>query len=110
MSERLKAHAPYLHVLANGSAKQREGILHGADRELIYCLCECALNILRGNVKLSNTQKNKLRKFKSNLRILADKKVGLANKRKLLLRQRGGWVASLIAPILGSLAGLLFKK
>ena len=108
MSKRLQAHAPYLHVLVNGTAKQREGILRGANKELIYCLCECALNILQGNVKLHNSEKDKLRKHKQRLRVLADKRVALGKKRELL--QKGGWVTALIAPILSSLAGLLFKK
>ena len=110
MSKRLKAHAPYLHVLVNGNAKQREGILRGADKELVYCLCECALNILKGNVKLHNSEKDKLRKHRQRLRDLSNKKIALRKKRKLLLKQKGGWVSALIAPVLGTLAGLLLKK
>ena len=110
MSKRLQAQAPYLHVLVNGNTKQREGILRGANKELVYCLCECALNVLQGNVKLDHTEKNKLRKHKQRLRILSDKKVALGRKRKLLLKQKGGWVTALIAPVLSSLAGLLLKK
>ena len=110
MSKRLKTHAPYLHVLVNGNAKQREGILRGADKELVYCLCECALNVLQGNVKLENKEKHHLKKYKQRLRDLSNKKIALRTKRKLLLKQKGGWVTALIAPILSSLAGLLFKK
>ena len=110
MSKRLKAHAPYLHVLVNGTAKQREGLLRGADKELVYCLCECALNVLQGNVKLQSTEKTHLKKYKQRLRDLSNKKIALRTKRKLLLKQKGGWVTALIAPILSSLAGLLFKK
>ena len=110
MSNRLKTHAPYLHVLAKGNAKQREGILRGADKELIYCLCECALNVLQGNVQISSEDKSKLKKYKRCLRDLSNKKISLTKKRKLLLRQKGGWVTALIAPILGTLASLLFKK
>ena len=110
MSKRLKAHAPYLHVLVNGTAKQREGILRGADKELVYCLCECALNVLQGNVKLQNKEKNHLKKYKRQLRDLSNKKISLRTKRKLLLKQKGGWVSALIAPVLSTLAGLLFKR
>ena len=78
MSKRLQAHAPYLHVLVNGTAKQREGILRGANKELIYCLCECALNVLQGNVKLHNSgEKIKLEKSinDSVFEILSNKKM-----------------------------------
>ena len=110
MSKRLQDHAPYLHVLVNGTAKQLEGILRGANKKLIYCLCECALNVLQGNVKLHNSEKDKLRKHKQPLRVLADKRVALGRKRELLLNQKGGWVTALIVPILSSLTGLLFKR
>ncbi len=110
MSERLKDHAPYLHVLVNGTAQQREGILRGAKKQLIYCLCECALNVLQGNVILTPEAKSKLSKHKRLLRELADKKIPVTRKKKLLLTQKGGWVTALIAPILRALGSLLFKK
>ncbi len=110
MSERLKDHAPYLHVLANGTIQQREGILRGAKKQLIYCLCECALNVLQGNVKLTPVAKSKLNKHKRLLRDLADKKIPVTRKKKLLLTQKGGWVTALLPPILGALGSLLLKK
>ena len=110
MSARLQAHAPYLHVLANGTTCQREGLLKGAKKELIYCLCECALNILRGNVKLHPSNKTQLKKHKDKLRTLADQKIPLKVKKELLLKQKGGWISALIVPVLASLAGLLKRK
>ena len=80
------------------------------NKELVYCLCECALNVLQGNVKLQNKEKNHLKKYKRQLRDLSNKKIALRTKRKLLLKQKGGWVSALIAPVLSTLAGLLFKR
>ena len=45
MSQRVRNHAPYLQVLAQGNTKQRQGVIQGASKELIACVCECALNI-----------------------------------------------------------------
>ena len=109
MTQRLKAHAPYLHVLATGNPKQREGVLAGASKELIYCICECALNILRGNVSLSTKEKKSLKRHRQKLRDLSNKKISIKKKRQLMLKQRGGWVTAVLAPILSSLAGLLFR-
>ncbi len=81
MSKRLKAHVPYLHVLVNGNSKQREGILRGANKELIYCVCECALNVLQGNVHLLPAEKNTLKKYRRRLRDLTDKKIALSKKK-----------------------------
>ena len=109
MTRRLKDNAHALHILSKSSSKRRKAILKHAHKELITCLCECALNVLKGRVPLSPTQKKKLTRHKKHLRALADKKSSHA-KRKRLLVQKGGFLGSLLAAILGTLGGLLFSK
>ena len=108
MSRRVKHNAPYLHVLAKGSDKQRQGIIQGANKELITCLCECALNILNGNVHLKPADRKRLTKYKRHIRVLDDKRVGVQRKKKVL-RQKGGFLGALLTPVLSALVGLLFK-
>ena len=108
MSKRVKKHAPFLRVLAHCTHKQRQGIIQGANKELIACLCECALNILNGNVPLKPYDKKKLKKYKHHLRALANKSVSV-QKKKRALRQKGGFLGALLTPILGALGGMLFK-
>ena len=57
--------------------------------ELIRCLCDCAHNILQGNISLSRHYKEKLRQRKTKLRKLADRKVGLKSKKQFV--QTGGF-------------------
>ena len=109
MTRRLKDNAHTLRVLSKASPKQRKAILQYANNDLIKCLCECALNILKGTVPLTSAQKKKLQRHKNHLRALADKKTPLV-KRKRVLVQKGGFLGSLIAPILSTLGGLLFSK
>lgn len=80
-------HFPLLHCLAQGENVSE--ILKKADKKLITCLCECALNILRGNVPLSDQQQRTLKRYRRTLRTLIDKKVSLGQKKKAL-NQRGG--------------------
>ena len=105
MSQRLRNNAPYLHVLAGGTPVQRKGVLRGAKKDLIETVCECALNILQGNISLSKTEKQKLNCHKHTLRSLCNRKVGLNKKKKKLLNQKGGFLPALIAPIVASLVG-----
>ena len=107
MSQRLKANVPYLHVLAKGSQTQRNGVLKGAKKDLVECLCECALNILHGNVPLSGEQKRKLRCHKTTLRALGSRKLSLAKKKKKLVNQKGGFISALAGPVLGILGELI---
>ncbi|KAJ8050170.1 hypothetical protein HOLleu_03266 [Holothuria leucospilota] len=84
---RWRKHEPYLHVLAKGSPKQRQGIIRGASKELINCLCEGALNTLNGNVPLKKHQKQKLRKYRQQIRALANRRKSENSKKKILLQK-----------------------
>lgn len=108
MSRRVHKHAPYLHVLSKGSKKQRHGVIDGASNDLITCLCECALNVLNGNVSLKPSERTKLRRHKRELRALTDGRTSLQKKKKAL-KQKGGFLGALLTPVLSALGGLLFK-
>lgn len=61
-----------LKVLCVLDVTQRVALLRKADSRLVTCLCECALNILRGNVPLNTKKaKRRLRKHAPLLRKLA---------------------------------------
>jgi len=80
-----------LHVLKDAHPILRGAILANSHKELVNSVGECALNVLQGNVKLSNCKKRKLRKFRRQLRIVADRHVPLARK-KILIIQSGGFL------------------
>jgi len=104
--KRLKNNISYIDVLARAKPCQRKAILHTADYDLIVCLCECALNILNGNVPLKSHDREKLEKYKTHLRELASEKTSNSKRRKILV-QKGGFVPALLAPILGVAGQLL---
>jgi len=108
MSQTVKQCGDYLQVLAKCSPRQRQAILREADPKLVKAICECALNVINGNVPLSVSQKQRLSPHKSTLRSLADKRK--SNKaRKRLIVQRGGFVGVLLRAIIPTLASLLLK-
>ena len=99
MSGRMKTQALFLQVLIKTkNAKLRKAILEHADPELIKALCECAHNILQGNVQMTPLEKTRLRKYKSKLRLIARKNVSVKQKR-LKLQQTGGFLPALLAPL-----------
>ena len=102
--KRLRKHANVLKVLASANPKLKKAIIEGADSQLIKCLCDCANNILKGNVSMPNCQKTKLRRHKQSLRLLTQRQ-SLARKKKVL--QTGGFLGTLLTPILGILGSLL---
>ena len=98
MSSRVKRQAPLLHALSKSHPHVCRAILRGADKDLLQCLSECALNILRGNVHLKPAEKASLTKYKQKIRKVAGKKTSLKQKHKLV--QTGGFIPALLAPLL----------
>ena len=90
------------------SAKQRKAILKQGGMDLSKCICECVLNVIKGNVSLKAGQKKTLHRHRKDLRLLAGKKTVAATKKKIL-NQRGGFLGAVLGPILASLAGSLFS-
>jgi hypothetical protein len=43
-----------LHVLKTATPKLRKAIVSNCDRELVHSIFECVLNVLNGNVRLSD--------------------------------------------------------
>lgn len=85
-------------------------MLENACDDFVMCLCEISQNTLNSTVPLTNCQYKKLLRHKSILRKLIDKKIPVKKKKSVILRQKGGFILPLLAPILGAIVqGILFK-
>lgn len=109
MSQRMKHNIDLLRVLARSSPKQRKAIIKTCHVDLIKCLAEISLNVLQGVVPINPSQKKKLKRFRSLLRALADKKVSIKTKKQKLEQSGGSLLGLLIPPVLSAL-GSLFTK
>ena len=109
MSQRMKHNSDLLRVLACSTPKQRKAILATCHVDLIKCLAEISLNVLKGVVPINGEQKKKLRRYKSVLRALADKRVPLKKKKEKLNQRGGNLLSLLLPPVLSTLGSLLLK-
>ena len=75
-----------LKALLHFDNNQRRVLLREADKKLVILICECGLNILRGNVPLNKNYKNKFKKYALFLRKLTDSTQSLKNKKKLIMK------------------------
>ena len=80
-----------------------------ADAELISALCECAHNILRGTVRLTPQEKVRLRRYRTDLHSIVNKKTAVARKRRIL-QQKGGFLPALLAPLASSVLLPLLRQ
>jgi hypothetical protein len=106
--KRIKSNYHALQVLKTAGPKLRKAIISNCRNDLLISISECVLNLLNGNVTLTECGKRKLRKHKTVLRSLADKRVPLTRKKKIIV-QRGGFLLPLLGAVLPTLATLLFK-
>ena len=105
MSKTLKKYTPYLRVLQKSSPKMRQRLTKkNCSPEFIKCICECAKNVLIGNVHLSDQHKRQLKRHRRSLRKLALKRTSLKEKKKIV--QSGGFLGALLGPIVKVLGGL----
>lgn len=98
-----------LRALYHLNEEQRKALLRKADPTLVKRICECALNILVGNVPLTKTHKSRLRKHAHTLRALAKPNVNFTRKKNLIV-QRGGFLPALLAPIIGTVLASFLTK
>ena len=76
-----------LHTLKDAQPKLRKAIISKYDKDLVNCVSECTLNLLHGNVNLSDCARKKLRKYRRQLRTVVDKLVPVACKKKLIIQR-----------------------
>ena len=107
--KRIRSNYSTLKLLKKAEPKLRKAIISKCGPDLLKCISEVALNVLRGNVKLTTSTKRKLKKFKGQIRKVASKDVSDETKKKLIV-QKGGFIGPLLAAVLPVVASLLFNK
>ena len=70
--------------------QKRNHIIDVAGNELVHCICDCVLNVLNGNIPISEEEKKRLKRHKYSLRELVKKKT--SDKKEEAFDSRG-WVS-----------------
>ena len=95
-----------MRILAKAKPSVIGAIVRDSDTDLLYLLSECAVNILKGNVKLTKTNKKKLKKHSGKLRKLASKKINL-NTRREIIQKGHGFIGPMLLSILPMIPRLI---
>lgn len=103
----LQKHEAFLKLFATSNPKLRKVLIQSASKEQIKLLIEIILNLLNGNVPLTQHELKKLSKYKSRLREIAKhayrKKLPIRKTRNLINQTGTGLpaVISILLPLLG---------
>ena len=82
MSAVVRRALPLLKVLADARPKLKKAIIQHAPTELVTAISEIVLNLIKGVIKLTASQKKRLSRYKKDLLALAKKKLSIGKKRK----------------------------
>lgn len=102
-----------MRALYHATAQKRKDILRHCSPDFLQALSEVALNLLKGNIPLSQRQYKTLKSKKKIIRLLGHRKTSLKQKRQALMTQSGGFILPLLAaaiPILGQVIGGAFRR
>ena len=105
----LKCEKELLQLKKLKSAKEKNKLINKVNNCVIKAIAEISHNCLIGNVPLSSCNYKKLRKYKNILRKIANKKLSLESKRKII-KQKGGFLNILIPSVLALLSTVIEKK
>ena len=117
MSDQVKRHILCIQALNRfKSNKLRRAIIANADADLLCALAEFSYNILKKNIPLSESQRQRLSKYKKKLRELAQRRTPAARRRRILLQQQvgegqsGDFLSVFLAPLASSVFLPLLRK
>lgn len=98
----VKKHLPLLQIVQSAKPKLRKSILSNCSLDLIKTIDECIYNTLKGNIRLTDGEKNNLKKFKGVLRKVLKAKGGLDKKKKIITQSGGSFLPTLLLPIVSA--------
>lgn len=107
--KRIKQYQPLLLALQTADPDTRVGILRSAPEEFIKTLLEIMLNFLHGNIPHNATTRQKLKRHRLQLHKLSRKR-SMKIARRELVKQKGGFLPLLIAPLLALTAPAIARK
>ena len=108
MSAVVRRALPLLKVLADAKPKLKKAIIQHAPTELVTAISEIVLNLIKGVIKLTASQKKRLSRYKKDL-ALAKKKLSIGKKRKILVQKGGSAAVSILVPLALSLLSSKLK-
>lgn len=105
MSARLRRNFALLKTLTTSSPKIRKVILQECSPDFIQSVCEICMNLLKGNIPVTQCQHKKLKRHREKIRQMANRRERVSKKRKLIT-QRGGFLLPLLTSVLPMVADL----
>ena len=97
----------FKYIISKNCTKlNQKDLLKRAKGPFIIKICECILNKTQGRIKISDSDREKLKPYKNVFRKLTKKDTKIKEKKKLII-QKGGFLQILIPAIISGLASII---
>ena len=109
---KVKNNLDFLRDVHTSSLQRRRQRFQRANKDEVDFICDCAFNILRKNIPISNDQLTELRRpnVRKAVYLLADNNVPYARRQQIVANQSGGIILPILAPILGGVFSSLLSS
>lgn len=101
----IKKYGTFLEGLSHLPPRCRQKMINDSPKEVIDCVGECCLNIIKGNVRMTKAQKQHLGPRYIDIRHLSSKQVKLKDKKQIINQKGGAILGLLLKPLLASVVG-----
>ena len=113
MSSNLRQHLPKLQVVASiKSIKVRKLVLEefSKDKEFCSAIREIFKNLKKRNIKLNDHQRRKLRRHKTVIFGVLEKRKGAKRRKKLIVQTGNGFLLPILIPLVAEVVGQLIQS
>lgn len=113
MSTNLKRQLPKLEVVSQiRNSKLRQHVLFELAKDKAVCsaIREIMKNVKSGNIKLTDRQKNQVKKHRKVILEILKRRQRLGKKRQLVVQTGSGFLLPLLIPLVAEAVGALISK
>ena len=104
---RVEKNMGILEHLQSLTPRQRNTLIKGANKELLFTLSEICLNLINDYIKIPPSEIEKLRPFQEQIYQLSLKKHSLIKRRTIV--QKGGFLGTLLGAVLPTLISTIIS-
>lgn len=113
MSTNLKRQLPKLQVVSqiqNPKLRQRVLLELAKNKAICSAIREIMKNVKSGNIKLTDRQKNQVKKYRKLILEILKRRQGVTKKRQLVVQTGSGFLLPLLIPLVAEAVGALISK
>lgn len=108
-SRRLSRNQKFLEYYIEADKRGQKSLIQSANKDQVNCLCEIALNVVNRYIPIHSSTSQVLCNHKKTICAIADSKVPLSKRKKILVQKGGAILPLILSTVLPLIAQALFK-